>query len=205
MDEYATVARFYDTLITPALRPLYTVMVDRLSAARAGSVIDLCCGTGTLVQTLAEAGMQATGADLSPHMLTQARLKHEGVTFLHGDATALPLPDNGFDGATVSFALHEKAEATAQDIIKEAKRLVRPGGLLLVADYRLPEPGSARFSGWMIRFIERLAGREHHAHFTDYMQAGGSDTFLERANVTARCIETAFSGWAGIYEATLPG
>ena len=106
---------------------------------------------------------------------------------------------NSFDAATISFALHEKPHEIALAIIQEAARLVRTGGLLVVADYRQPTEKNAPFTGWGIRCVERLAGKEHHAHFQDYMKRGGTEPFLKEAGLNATRRTTHMSGWSGVF------
>ena len=200
MDEYGRIARLYDPLVGPPLRPVHGAMAELL-AETGGPVLDLCCGTGLLAGRIAALGLAVTGVDLSPHMLAVARARRPGPEYLLADASALPLPDNHFAAASISFALHEKPLETARAILNEARRLIRPGGRVLVADYLPPSPGQSRFTGAAIRLVERLAGRGHHAHFSDYMACGGAIPLLEAAGLSARLTRTFMSGWVGLYAA----
>ncbi|EGB15719.1 Methyltransferase type 11 [Pseudodesulfovibrio mercurii] len=200
MDEYGRIAALYDPLVGPPLRPVHRAMAEAL--ARSGNaVLDLCCGTGLLTGQALALGLSVTGADLSPHMLAVARRKRPGATYILGDAASLPLPDHAFDAAAVSFALHEKPRDKALGILAEARRLVHPGGTVLVADYIPSGQGQSRFTGRAIRLIERLAGRGHHARFREYMANGGALPLLARAGLTARLERTFMGGWVGLYAA----
>jgi ubiquinone/menaquinone biosynthesis C-methylase UbiE len=200
MDEYGRIASLYDPLVGRPLRPIHRAMAERL----AGTVLDLCCGTGLLAGQAMERGLAVTGVDLSPHMLAVARAKRPGAEYILADAAALPLPDNGFDGATISFALHEKPLDTARAILSEARRVVRPGGAVLVADYLPSGEGQSWFTGRAIRLVERLAGRNHHARFLEYMAAGGAVPLLNSAGLSARLTRTFMDGWVGLYAAQAP-
>jgi len=197
MDEYQRFARLYDPLIAPALRPVYREVTGQLKQHGCASVADLCCGTGMLTGMAARTGMAALGIDLSPAMLDVAAGKQPG-RFIRANAAALPLGDDVLDGAAISFSLHEKPWDTARAILSEARRIVRPGGVVVVADYRA-EPGNGWWSGRMIAAVERMAGRAHHGHFREYMDRGGTDGFLRTAGLAGRCGRTFFSGWAGVY------
>lgn len=198
MDEYARFARLYDPIVGPPLRPLHRAMVRELKRRGCGSVIDLCCGTGLFLGMAAESGLAAFGMDLSPDMLAVAREKYPSLNLIEGDATATPHPDNHFDAATISFGLHEKPDEIARAIFREALRLTRPGGVVLVADYRRPESGGL-LSGWGIRLVERLAGRDHFTSFKAYMAQGGSEGFLKSEGVAFELVRTSMSGWAGLF------
>lgn len=201
MDEYGRIARLYDPFISPALRPLHREILSLLAARGCASVVDLCCGTGQLAAMAARSGMVAAGVDLSRSMIVRAAAK-SSAHFILGDATVLPFPDDSRDGAAICFALHEKPPLTGRAILSEARRIVRPGGLLVVADYRLASGGW--LSGRMIAAIERLAGRKHHAHFRRYLDGGGTEGFLHAAKLPGRCEKTFFNGWAGVYSVPIP-
>lgn len=199
MDEYARFTALYDPLIGPFIRPVHRAMTDTLVSHSCRSVVDLCCGTGMLAGMTTEAGIHTTGVDISLPMLNVGQAKYPAVKFIHHDATNVPLEDGMFDAATISFALHEKPLDTSRAILAEAVRLVRPGGLVMVADYRFPERRHSLLTGWGIRTVERLAGKEHFAHFTRYMQGGGTRTFLNAAGLTGEPVATFMHGWVGLF------
>jgi ubiquinone/menaquinone biosynthesis C-methylase UbiE len=202
MDEYQRFALLYDPLIGAALRPIYRELAGRLKRHGCTSMADLCCGTGMLAGLADRDGMTALGIDLSPAMLGVAVRKHS-ARFILADAAALPLDDDSLDGAALSFSLHEKPWDTARAILSEARRIVRPGGVVMVADYRA-RPGNGWWTGHMIATVERLAGTAHHGHFREYMDRGGMDGFLRAAGLAGRCEQTFFSGWAGVYSIPVP-
>lgn len=204
MDDYARFAFLYDYIVGTSLRPIHADMVEAVCDRNGLRVVDLCCGTGLFVGLARQGGLLPTGVDISPDMLAEARRKHPSVEFVESDATTTSFPDHTFDAATVSFALHEKPAPVAFGILEEAVRITKPGGAIVVGDYRLPENGKSSFTGLGIAMVERLAGREHHACFREYMDAGGTETFLERAGLSARLIKAHMSGWAGTYVAERP-
>jgi ubiquinone/menaquinone biosynthesis C-methylase UbiE len=206
-DEYARIAPLYDAVVGPFLRPVHAALVDALCAvAGNGPVVDLCCGTGVVADMAAQAGLEAIGVDLSPAMLDRARARRGGASFLLGDATATGLDTASFAGCAISFALHEKPSETGLAMLAEARRLVAPGGAILVADYRVGR--GAPLTGLAIAMVERLAGRSHHKCFSRYMEGGGSGPFLRRAGLAAGpvpgAVRTRFmGGWVGLYQAVV--
>lgn len=207
MDEYARIAPLYDAVVGPFLRPVHAALVQALRAvAGDGPVVDLCCGTGAVADMVARTGRETVGVDLSPAMLDRARARRGGARFLPGDATATGLAGGSFAGCVISFALHEKPPETGLAMLAEARRLVAPGGVILVADYR-PAQG-APLTGLAIAMVERLAGRTHHACFRRFMAGGGSRPFLGRAGLAAGPAPGAgrtrfMGGWVGLYQAVV--
>jgi len=116
----------------------------------AGQTLEVAIGTG-LNLAFYPAGVELAGVDLSPAMLTQARRRAvdlgRTVDLREADALALPFPDASFDTVVCTFgmcAVSDDGRAVA-----EAVRVLRPGGLLLLADHI--EGGA-----WPVRAIQRL-------------------------------------------------
>jgi SAM-dependent methyltransferase len=105
-------------------------------ALRAGErVVDIGCGPGYLCEEIAEAvGRDGTvvGIDPSAAMLALAEHRATGVELVAGDALSLPLEDESFDAA-VSTQVYEYVPDMAA-ALAEARRVLRPGGRLLVLD-----------------------------------------------------------------------
>ncbi len=109
------------------------------------TVLDVACGPGLLVCALARRVRQATGIDLTPAMLEQARRTQQeqgltNVVWQQGDVGALPYADGNFDIVTCRFALHHFPEPLA--VLKEMRRVCRAGGRVVVAD-SAPEAAKA--------------------------------------------------------------
>ncbi len=96
-----------------------------------GRVLEIGCGTGRLLERLANRCEEATGVDLSPGMLLAAREK--GLNVLEASAEALPFEESSFD-LVYSF----KVLAHVREIIEavhEAVRVTRPGGSIVLEFY----------------------------------------------------------------------
>ncbi|CCH48992.1 class I SAM-dependent methyltransferase [Pseudodesulfovibrio piezophilus] len=199
MDEYARFASLYDPVVGPFLRPVHSAMQSLLVENGCTSVVDLCCGTGQFCGMVWEVGLSATGVDNSPAMLAVATKKWSGASFSRNDATRTDLTAKAFDAVTISFALHEKSAMQAEAILKEAERLVRPGGTVLVSDYRLPSPFQARLTRMGIGLVEWLAGAAHYAHFRHFMAQGGIESFLKQYGLPVSPVALFMGGWAGLY------
>ena len=109
------------------------------------SILDLATGTGDLAILEAQAFPQAkvTGIDLSTAMLSRAEKKTQRkglpdrISFMRGDCLALPFEDNSFDAATIAFGIRNFENLT--DGCKEAFRILRPGGILVIPELSRPQ------------------------------------------------------------------
>lgn len=113
----------------------------RASGAPAHDVLDVGCGTGRLLETAAGCwdGVRFTGVDASEEMVEEARRKHEGdvrFVFKQGDASALPVDSDSFDAVFSTMSFHHWRDQVAG--IHEVARVLRPGGLFVLADIAVP-------------------------------------------------------------------
>lgn len=115
-------------------------------------VVDLGCGTGACAVLLAGLGHRVTAADGSEGMLAQARAFAEAegveVAFLARDMDRLDLPEGLAEAVTLRNVLWTLEEPQAA--LRLARRLLAPGGRILIADglwRRSPDPSMAEFSG----------------------------------------------------------
>lgn len=96
---------------------------------------DLGCGTGALSLALAPHVQRVHAIDIAPAMLDTARERLRGVsnvTVSAGSLESLPLPDASLDAAVLMLVLHHVAEPSR--VLKEARRVLRAGGRLLITD-----------------------------------------------------------------------
>jgi ubiquinone/menaquinone biosynthesis C-methylase UbiE len=99
--------------------------------------IDSGTGAGTLALALAPLVREVVGVDIVPELLARAREgAPQNVTFVEGDATALPFDDGSFDLACSRRTLHHIAHP--EQAISELARVTAPGGRLFVDDQIAP-------------------------------------------------------------------
>ncbi|SER93808.1 demethylmenaquinone methyltransferase / 2-methoxy-6-polyprenyl-1,4-benzoquinol methylase [Propionibacterium cyclohexanicum] len=111
--------------------------VVRAVNARAGeNVLDLAAGTGTSSAPFAAAGAHVFPTDLSMGMLVTGKRRQPGLSFVRGDATALPYRDGAFDAVTISFGLRNVEDTAAA--LRELRRVTRPGGRLVICEFSTP-------------------------------------------------------------------
>lgn len=113
-----------------------------VSSGRAHHAIDIGCGTGTNVVTLAEAGWDVTGVDFAPRAIMIANRKVRGAGIdaaLHvRDATDLKDINGPFDLALDMGCFHGLGEAKT-DYLSELERILTPGGHWLMYAFFKPD------------------------------------------------------------------
>jgi SAM-dependent methyltransferase len=112
-------------------------IVKMAEAGPSDAVLDVACGPGLLVCAFARVVRQVTGIDLTPAMLEQARgLQRqqglENITWQEGDVLPLPYANGCFSIVSTRFAFHHFLDPLA--VLKEMRRVCRPGGRVVVAD-----------------------------------------------------------------------
>lgn len=147
--------------VFPDDRVTVTAALD-LRAAR--SVLELGCGPGFYATTIAAAfpALRVTGIDRAPAQIELARRRARGLTnaaFAVGDARALAQPRGTYDRVLASRLLMVVPERAA--VLTEARRVLRPGGVLLLAEPTRPAMGVLsllRHAAWeagnVVRSIE---------------------------------------------------
>ncbi len=147
----------YDLIFTTIFyQSLHKRLLSYLTLPHPSYVLDLGCGTGRLLNRLAEnfLDLQAIGVDLSPQMLKEARetnQHHPRLIYTQGNAECLPFADNQFDTVfnTISF-LHYP---NPQQVFREVFRVLKPKGQFYLVDYtRLYSMDSIPFSPGGIHF-----------------------------------------------------
>jgi demethylmenaquinone methyltransferase/2-methoxy-6-polyprenyl-1,4-benzoquinol methylase len=128
-----------------------------LALAPGQKVLDVAAGTAVSTVALAESGAWCVAADFSLGMLRRGR--HRQVPKVAADALRLPFADGVFDAVTVSFGLRNMADTVAA--LGELRRVVRPGGRLVVCEFSSPVFGPFRFVylNYLMRALPVIATR----------------------------------------------
>lgn len=111
-------------------------MLVRLVEPRGKDVVDIGCGGGALVRELRGHGATVVGIEISEQQLAGARARDggSGARYLVGSAQMLPLEDRSVDVAVFMRTLHHVPPADLRLALGEARRVVRPGGVVYAAE-----------------------------------------------------------------------
>ncbi|MFQ5926600.1 MAG: ubiquinone/menaquinone biosynthesis methyltransferase [Terriglobia bacterium] len=110
-------------------------------------VIDLCTGTGDLALELAQVTPgRVLGSDFCQPMLTRAKEKASAgrlrIPVIAADTLALPFADASFDAAAAAFGFRNLANYRRG--LEEIRRILKPGGVVAILEFALPERGLFR-------------------------------------------------------------
>jgi len=199
MEPHETTRRSYDTVAAayadrlrdeldgkPLDRALLTALLEQEPAG--APVADLGCGpghvTGWLAAHLAAQGATAVGVDLSPGMIEVARREQPGAEFRVGDLLSLPAADGEFGAVIAFYSIIHLRPAELPGALAEMYRVLRPGGLALLAFH----------AGAEVRHVTDWLGHEVEVDFR----------FHEPAGVTAALTAAGFTVQARLERSAYP-
>jgi len=165
-DEFAHQADAFARSPTMSLAETLDAVVELVPEDSGARWVELACGPGLIARAMAPRVGSVLGFDLTPAMVEKARAEAAAgevgnVSFEVGDATAVDLPDDSVDGAITRFSLHHIPAPVR--VLEEMRRVVRPGGHVVVADHVADDDGDA--AAWHEQ-IERLRDPSHWACLT---------------------------------------
>jgi ubiquinone/menaquinone biosynthesis C-methylase UbiE len=151
------------------LLPLFDPLVKLLGADRVRGllleeaqlrpghrVLDVGCGTGTFAIAIKRRypGVEVVGLDPDPKALVRGVRKAEraavSIRLERGFAQALPYPDDSFDRVLSTLTLHHLPTGTKKTALREARRVLKPGGSLHVLDMAGDAPHEcSRLPRWL--------------------------------------------------------
>ena len=178
-NEFNKIAWLYDPLIRALAfffggeRKIRKRVLNLLSIKPGDKVLDAACGTGTSALIMAEmvgANGEVVGIDLSPNMLAvskaklikiaKSKVKSQNISFLCANTEDISYPDNYFDKAHISLALHEMIHEGRVNTLREIHRVLKPSGIFVVADFGNPGGLFARFLFKILMLVETDTARD---------------------------------------------
>jgi demethylmenaquinone methyltransferase / 2-methoxy-6-polyprenyl-1,4-benzoquinol methylase len=197
---FSALAKRYDVMTdvwTLGLHRLWKRQAMELCAVQPGErVLDVATGTGDLAGAEAAAvgpAGQVVGVDSCAPMLEVARQRQRGaIDFQDGDAMDLQFPDASFDVVTIGFGLRNVADRDRA--LREFRRVLRPGGRLMVLDFSTPNSKMLKGIHDLLYFVvmpkvgRAVAWHRDAHHYT----ADSIRTWLSRDELSKAMLEAGF-------------
>ncbi|WP_265445426.1 class I SAM-dependent methyltransferase [Flexivirga meconopsidis] len=133
---YDAVAKDYAAAIRGELggKPLDRALLAAVAEmCDGGRIADIGCGPGHVARHLADLGADVIGLDISPAMIEIARADNPGVKFEVESMTDLSEADGSLAGAVLFYSIIHLGEAERARAFAQVTRVLRPGGIALVA------------------------------------------------------------------------
>ncbi len=160
-DLFDRIAPVYDQLndgLSLGLHRVWKQMAVKWSGAQIGDTcLDLCCGSGDLARRLGRVvgpTGQVFGVDFATAQLAIARQRTQNlpITWITGDALAIPFADDYFDAATMGYGLRNVTDIPRS--LKELYRVLKPGAKVAILD--LNRPSSAVVQSFQQWYLDAL-------------------------------------------------
>jgi SAM-dependent methyltransferase len=110
-------------------------------------VLDVGCGNGMLHPLISEAVGELHGADVSGRSIELAREQNPNVRYKTYDGRVLPYRDGSFDCAFAICVLHHVPVAQWAAFLEDMRRVVKPGGLVLLIEHNPLNPATQ----WVVK------------------------------------------------------
>jgi ubiquinone/menaquinone biosynthesis C-methylase UbiE len=166
--------RLYDTLANVFFfgrrRATFQALIAAVGVQPGQRVLDVGCGTGYFARLLClSVGRDGliVGIDPSPAMISYASRqtgRASNCQFQVGRVEALEFPADHFDVVVSSLVMHHLPEGLRVAALQEMRRVLRPGGRLLVAEAQNPRRGL----GW--RLLARVHGYDRMARLVPHLE-----------------------------------
>jgi ubiquinone/menaquinone biosynthesis C-methylase UbiE len=142
------------------LRQSYHNIIKEKIAIQPQDILDLGCSVGMSTFALQELYPSAriTGLDLSPYFLAVAnynsRQRQSKINWRHARAESTGLPDASFDLVSTFLVFHELPQEVAQQILREVRRLLRPGGYFTLMDMNPKSEAYAKMPPYILTLLK---------------------------------------------------
>lgn len=183
--QFGATAEAYAVSAVHASGPNLEALIEAARLTGKERVLDLGSGAGHTALRFARAAGEVVGVDVTAEMVAVAtRLAHErelaNVSFREADAARLPFADATFDVVVSRFSAHHYG--SPEGAVREAARVLRPGGAFLLVDTVAPEDEALdRF----FNAFELLRDPSHHRNW----RVLEWQRFLQTAGFRARTLE----------------
>jgi ubiquinone/menaquinone biosynthesis C-methylase UbiE len=147
---YSRISKYYDffgRIFFPIGEKGHMKVVEGLQG---GIILDVACGTGTLLEMAYQRGLSCYGLDTSQGMLAEASKKIPQANFKLASFYEMPFPDESFEYVVETNAV-SGVEIDVEQVLKEMVRVCKIGGEIRIADY-----AKSHQPTWMTKIVERM-------------------------------------------------
>ena len=160
---YTLFSLLYNRTVMPLEREAVRRALTRVRVQPGERLLEVAVGTGAVFERLRQrAGREAqlVGVDLSPGMLRVTRRRLPSARLARADARALPFPGDHFDLVWASYLLDLIPTADLTPLLAEFRRVLKPGGRLLLVNFSKRGAGLTRWEqlyrltpGWLVPYL----------------------------------------------------
>jgi SAM-dependent methyltransferase len=138
---WSTAPQYWARHFEPFFLPMYKKVLEQLTLTGNTLLLDDGCGSGLFSYMAIRAGAEVIGIDAARGLLDVARSRNPRNNFMEEDIEALPFVPNSFDVVTAFNSLHYAGNF--EKALAEAKRVLKPGGRLVIGVWDKPEANEA--------------------------------------------------------------
>jgi ubiquinone/menaquinone biosynthesis C-methylase UbiE len=161
---FAGLTRIYDPVVALTSREhaFKRRLLDHAAISDGERVLDLACGTGTLAIEIKKDAPKAKVAalDADPAILERARAKAREagvkIAFDQGLSYELPYDARRFDVVVSTLFFHHLGDEAKADTAEEIRRVLKPGGRTLIADWGRPQDPVMRMAFVAVQLLDGL-------------------------------------------------
>jgi ubiquinone/menaquinone biosynthesis C-methylase UbiE len=138
---WSTAPRYWSQHFEPWFAPMYKTVLNQLELSEKHLLLDAGCGSGLFSHLVVKTGAEVIGIDAAQGLLEIARVRNPQISFLQEDLETLPFRDSNFVVVT-GFNSFQYAGSFDKALL-EAKRVLKPGGRLVLGIWDKPEMSEA--------------------------------------------------------------
>lgn len=150
LSNYPRFFLFCRSLLEADFTAIRTTIREHLASDPKRRVLDVACGPGAFSDLFSE--QSYTGIDINPNYIDYARKHYRGEFFVQ-DARSLEFGEGAFDEALVYGVLHHLDDGDVSSVASSLKRVLRPGGVVLVIE-DIPTESKLNFVGHLLHWVE---------------------------------------------------